>query len=325
MKTIGLIALAVALVPSLAAQKESQPPPPSLRKGSQDKQKQGTSKQEQVRADENQGKSGPLLLQQYYMQPESGNETKRENDSNHHPLIEAINAASAVLLAIFTLLLAITTAVLCRIAWLQRETMVEHKASFEAIARNMETGLVETTKAANAATKAAEAAERNTDVLVNIQRAWVVVSQIHRLAPRARPHQNVFCFNLKNMGSTVARVMNMRRTHIFLKDGEQLPDIPYYTEPPDSDPPEYGRVLAPGEEITNIPVYPQGYLTEPEVGKVESGDIIIGAHASIEYFDVSDKKRKLRFAYIYSRDQNNRRPETSDCIMYGPEEYNKHT
>jgi hypothetical protein len=195
-------------------------------------------------------------------------------------------------------------------------------------AHHMRDTLAETRKAADAAIKSAEAAKRSADVLINSERAWVIVNDVSPplFNVEGQPHE--FRFEIKNIGKTVARLTGPYRTRFhLLAHNEKLPDVPEYgiaeTLFPSgmTETPIYGNVLAPGETDTVTYACFELLMTPEVFESMERGDQRLYFYASLMYFDFAEKERELQFCYLY-------RPRTELRVAHwehaGPKVYTKH-
>jgi hypothetical protein len=184
---------------------------------------------------------------------------------------------------------------------------------------------------AQAAKLSAEAAKLSTEVLINSERAWVLVSKVWApdIGPPLGGRINEFLFNLENRGKTVARLTGPYKVKFrLLAAGDRLPDIPDYEisnrsllDAPES--PIHGRIMAPGQIDERISA--QYWDVQITIGVFESIQKLEGRlyfYASLKYFDFAEKERELQFCYVYVPATKGQ-PARWD--ISGPKEYNKHT
>jgi len=177
----------------------------------------------------------------------------------------------------------------------------------------------------------AEAAKLSAEVLINSERAWVVVRAIQmELIPitngAIRPY-NTFRHTLVNKGKTVAKLMEFNaETRLLERDGE-LPDIPAYEPLPVHGLGfAHGRVLVPEDPINMLSIGLDDRIDTNAFERIQVGDLILYAYGFITYFDFSEKQRKIQFCYRYLPAG----PEDYDSnrlywIVDGPPAYNTHT
>lgn len=280
---------------------QSQPPSPTPGKESRSKQKESATNEKQVQSDSNQRPPIPVTVNQYNAEPNNRDKAQNNAEQNKSASREWINTFSTVLLALFTLLLAVATAALCGVAILQWRTMKRHEEAFKGIATSMSEGL--------AATRiSADAAKRSSDILVNTERAWLRVVSVlptRIVLSTTLPNVNEFVFDLENKGRTAASLTGPYRGKFHMLHGiETLPEIPDYGQIagliPEHESPMYGRLLAPGElngQISQKCVSPA--ITEEVANGIRDHKFRLYFYASLKYFDCADQERELQFCYVF--------------------------
>ena len=182
---------------------------------------------------------------------------------------------------------------------------------------------------ASANSSSADATKRSVDVLINGERAWVVVSRVWPLRIEAAPRQglsdtgyNELVINFKNVGRTVARLTDFHSTWRVLSRTDHLPDTPEYIgHEPSTIEPIRGRIMSPRQVIggTQIIIY-EGFDSE-RLARLTAGDLILWVYAYVEYIDFSNETRRNQFCYRYVVN----RDHTVQFMIAGPKNYNTHT
>jgi hypothetical protein len=259
--------------------------PPSPPKGTQGKRQQGSPKEPQINSEDGQSKSGVTIVNQLYPQPEKRNVAEGKEDKNQSAFTDTLTAFSTLLLAIFTLLLAVATGALCYVAWLQLEIMKAHKKALDAMAGHMESGLAETRKTADAATKSANVAEI---ALKLSHRADVLLTKVTSSTGRELHTHTVITLWIKNYGRT-------RADRVFV-------NVVLGTGPlnPTSENMDHARlVIAPGEELQRP--FPQLSESIPEsVQAVLNGQAQLGFGGWISYVDAFNTEHVYHCEGMYS-------------------------
>jgi hypothetical protein len=281
----------ILLVALLCPDLQSQPPTPTPTKNSAVKKQNTPANQQQVGSNNEQTEPGVTVINQFYPQYDSRDKEKSEDRQNSNTFLEKVSTA---LLAFFTFLLFVATAVLCYIARLQWRTMVAHKQSLEAMAAHMENGLAETTKAANAARDSAKTSEQ-TFVASHRPRLTVRfmsadgIEQVNPISGR---------FLLFNTGDTKAKLIR-GHSEVVIYVGNLPATTPYEGNIGD---PFVDVELIPGDSVpVTFPTVPQ----EQEPGEIRDYDLhrdgniyVIGW---IAYSDPSGRVHRKGFAYRYNR------------------------
>ena len=176
----------------------------------------------------------------------------------------------------------------------------------------------------------ANSTQRTVDVLINSERAWVLVKPLMpNIGQPAIGELQGFSFEIKNRGKTVARLTGPYRARFdLIRQGQKLPDIPDYRvdkelfgDEPES--PVHGAVLGPGQRYRRLsfPVF-DVTLNGGTLAEINSNQAFLYFYASLTYFDFADKERENRFCYLYY-------PRSAEAParwrIAGLKEYNKHT
>lgn len=188
-------------------------------------------------------------------------------------------------------------------------------------------------KQARMAKESAIIAAKNTEHMINSERAWILVTKTWpaNIGPQTGERINDFKFDLKNCGKTVGRLTGPYRARFHLVAGaEKLPDVPDYRI--DSklfggdvrESPVHGAVLAPNQPYREISSQCWDVKITPEIFEaIEKGKTGLYFYASLKYFDFAERERELQFCYrFYSGDAHSKVPRWE---LSGPKEYNKHT
>jgi len=289
----------------LAVHAQSQPPSSSPPKSSQPKE-QGTSSKETKAAD---NQTIPAIPPSLVDSPRTENTTDNKKGGS----------SADWWTRILTLVIAIATVAQAYIYWRQKELMAE--------------ALTETTKAANAATSAAESAKQTADVLIGSERAWLVVS--NRQPPTIRPERQMthyeFRFDLVNRGRTVARIVgSFPHEFRLVARGQELPPLPEYGplyRENNELLPVHGMILAPGDSLPALPMRLWRAETEDIIEAIARGEYKLYVYAFLKYFDFADKERTLQFCYRYIGPGHDFTGEQMEArwLVDGPPEYNTHT
>jgi len=306
-----LLLLAV-LVPTALLFAQSKPPSPTPGKVSQKNQNQRQGEKGPAQIGDQTPE--PVVINQYFGQPE---QRKLEDNKNKSGDGSPIKYIIDLLLMLATAVLAAATIALWRVARLQWETMKEHKTAFDGIAQAAKDSS-ETAKAtAEAAKTTADEAKRTADSMVSSERAWVLVTDIVQAEVLGLPVHRRFAFNLVNGGKTIARLVDYREGFKVLIREREVPPVPDYggsipnAESFDS---AYGYVLAPGERqgMREIRI-----AQDVSVENADDGSIGIYAYGRVVYYDFAERVRELHFGYKYIPNQG--------WQLMRELSYNKHT
>jgi hypothetical protein len=154
--------------------------------------------------------------------------------------------------------------------------------------------------------KQTRATQDSVAVLMNSERAWVIISETHPpelapISPGRIPPYHTFRFTIKNAGRTVARLMELTGETRLLQDLQELPPLPVYREsPPTADELgfRHGGVLAPGATFdTWIEVDVR--LDDSTFYDIRNSKKVLYVYGFLRYFDFAEKERKTQFCYRY--------------------------
>lgn len=171
---------------------------------------------------------------------------------------------------------------------------------------------------------------RQTEVLINSERAWILVTvqqPTNRGGYYTQGDIETFAYSIANRGKTVARLTGPYRANFaFLSASEKLPDIPDYGIHPDAFPehelPMLGSVLAPKESSDTLRE-PCALKFSPKlIFGIENHTHTLYFLASLKYFDFANKERELRFCYQYWPTDGQ---SSARWQLGGPKGYNSHT
>jgi hypothetical protein len=256
------------LIVLLGVLAQSQPPSPTPRKTAQNNKRKADSKQGE--ASNNQNATDKIstaiekLTSEIASWKKQSSSTPQKNDTPADWWLKW----STILSAVATLGIAV-------LAFFQWRAMRGHKEALDAMATNMRTGLTETTKAANAATKSADVAElalrvsQRADVLLDnasmLDSAGVTGSPI-----KADSYVNL---GFKNFGNT-------RALNVCFKMRLEIPGVP------EGDNPTGPQVLGPGD-TQHIRFAPLGsFLVSSTADGIRLGTISLRFSGTVAYDDV---------------------------------------
>jgi hypothetical protein len=183
-----------------------------------------------------------------------------------------------------------------------------------------------------------KATQDSVNVLINSERAWVVISAARRpelmaVSPGAMPPYNAFRFVLKNEGRTVAKLVELvTETHI-VQLGYTLPTPPAYMEkppPPDELGFHHGTVLAPGATLETWDGM-HNLFDGVTVQQIRDGQRFLYVYGFVRYFDFAKEERKLQFCYLYMHRAFSQVVDSGPSeswprwVVAGPADYNTHT
>jgi hypothetical protein len=180
-----------------------------------------------------------------------------------------------------------------------------------------------------AANETLKAIEKQTNHIVNSERAWVVVipdqsAGITGLEAGMMKPYNFLRADLVNKGKTVARIMEISWRDTVIGPNESLPDIPtYHPTPPGNWEPRHGAVVVP-ENPERFPMSIHTRISTADVGPLGDWDMALYVYGIIRYFDLADIERRNQFCYRYieGRDHEGR---VIHWIRDGPHGYNSHS
>ena len=195
--------------------------------------------------------------------------------------------------------------------------------------RAIEKQVVSNETAANAAKQSAEAAQNNTRVLINMERAWLV-TRLEKSPPIETYRvivgeivQTYFVFRVENQGRTVARISGI--IDINSDAYEKIPDTPHYDQLKPwrvAGLPEEGLVLPPGDSFT-IPIG-MGLFSQAQIDKIREGKLTLCAYCFFQYYDAASEPRDFAFCYVYYP-KGRFGGDVAGFYIGGPKGYNKQT
>jgi hypothetical protein len=250
------------------------------------------------------------VVNEYYPEPNDGDKSHRHAEQNE----TASKGGVDWLLAISTLLLFFATCALCAVAYWQWQTMKGHEKALTGMAGNMERGLVETAKAA-------DAAKRSADALMGIERARISVMMGYKL-PELRPMKDrlemiYITPTVQNFGKTtgIASIITAR-LHV-LPNSERLPANPDYSSEK-----FVHTVRGPIDIFPNIPWQPLRLgISNAEMGPILEAKTTLWLYGYVDYVDVFNTAHQTRFCYILLI-PGGFSPYELGFYVSGPEEYN---
>ncbi len=199
--------------------------------------------------------------------------------------------------------------------------MLAHKQSLEAMAAHLESGLIETRKAANAARDSAEA-------YMNTERAWVVVTpgepnpELQSVPELGSAYRNVFAPCVSNVGTTPTQLIESYGVYRMIANLANLPSEPSYGTPTQ----HAGTILAPKEPpLTSVNfLEPSALLTQEQKAAVWNHESFLYAHGFVRYVDAHKRTHETRYGYVYHIPLGGD-PTPRGFRKAGPSEYNKAT
>jgi hypothetical protein len=281
---------------------QSQPPVPGPTKAGQNKQSRTNHKD--TKATDN--KDIPAVAPAIVNAPIYEDTAKREQEPT----------SPDRWIRILTGVIAVSTVAQAYIYWRQKKVM--------------EDGLEVADRSARAALSSADAAKRSMDVLLDGERAWIVVSLVSPpglmlRVLRAPGGFHRFVFNIKNVGKTVARIVGYKYTWRILPNGEALPPVPEYgTIPGEEADVTSGRIMSPEQVIGGITIVVGEAFDADSFNRLQAGEIRLWIYAYIDYVDLADREHRTQFCYRYRPplESVERKPR---FIVDGPRSYNKNT
>jgi hypothetical protein len=142
-----------------------------------------------------------------------------------------------------------------------------------------------------------KATRDSVDVLIDSERAWILV-EIGELPPfQPDPNQVQFLYiapAIKSFGKTPARIKRIVGRIQLMPEGEKLPAEPAYPSGQSSDL-HVDTVLPPNAHLQpmRFPVSGEEFI------RVTEGGLTLYAHGYIDYMDVNGKSRHSGFCYVY--------------------------
>jgi hypothetical protein len=182
--------------------------------------------------------------------------------------------------------------------------------------------------------KQTKATQRSVDVLINSERAWVLVRPIHaELKPvtndSVMPY-NQFRFTMINRGKTVARLIKYQADGYLARRDSVWDDMPSYEGTPSAN---FGSmaigihtlgVFAP-DEPNDMAIAINERLTFQRLAEIAQGNLILRVLGRIEYFDFAEKPRVIQFCYQYVAYGRDFDGNLVYWVLAGPEAYNTST
>ena len=173
---------------------------------------------------------------------------------------------------------------------------------------------------------------RQTQALINAERAWLVVD-------RPLPYRITlshttdwggnapwFVCDFKNFGRTVANVRRpIKYRFALLSKSEELPARPNYKTSSIYTAAEQGKIVPPNERYGEVRFSPDDLTISPDIlSSIERGESLLYFYALVQYSAITKKLRSLQFCYKYEPGD----PEAGIAPLWelaGPPAYNKHT
>jgi hypothetical protein len=188
--------------------------------------------------------------------------------------------------------------------------------------------LAEIQRQANLMERQAKVMEAQAKVLINSERAWVLIrpDTTHELIagqPGLAVPYNHFRFTMFNGGKTVARLKKLQASTISFPE-EQFPATPTYT-PAEDFPPECCGVLAPNDDIPmKLGIYLP--MDTAFIDRLKRGESRFFVFGRIEYYDFADELRVRQFCFLYASDGDRfGEDKPARWLKSGPVAYNTHT
>jgi hypothetical protein len=179
---------------------------------------------------------------------------------------------------------------------------------------------------------------RQTDHMVNSERAWVLISVVHppdiisTTAPGTALPANHFVFDIVNTGRTVARLIELRGGSKLVRPEERLPEQPQYSiaTAEATIGYSYGGVLAPNASLGRLNIAIDQSINLDTFNDIRNYRVMLYVYGFIRYFDFAKEERRLQFSYRYIpsgfRFDTVRGGELlARWVLTGPRDYNTHT
>jgi hypothetical protein len=194
---------------------------------------------------------------------------------------------------------------------------------------------------ARTAETAAVASQKNTEALMNAERAWIAVvpanasPELHPLwepgDPEPKdpyfkdPFSHAFPVIIKNVGRTPARVKSVLIQYVLIQHKpDLLPAHPAYIDALK----EPSFLLVQSEETPVLTYLSRngGLLTKEEVWAIQRQQLFLYGYGIVEYKDVYERPHETRFGYVYHFPQSGMvNFEKTAFRRRGPESYNRQT
>lgn len=151
----------------------------------------------------------------------------------------------------------------------------------------------------NAIKHQTKAVNDSVGVMINSERAWVLVEIGEIPNFQTQPSQLEFLWirpAIRNYGNTVARIKRIRAIVRLVPDGQALPPQPEYPLGQGADIQGVNLILPP-----NIPIQPIKLgVTGEEFAQIRQGRIFLYVHGFLEYWDLGHTERRTAFCFFYA-------------------------
>lgn len=251
---------------SLCSNAQSQPPGPAPRKTTEDNQRKANGKQGEASRNEDASDKISTAIKQLTSEVTSWKQQSDSAIQKDDAPADWWSKWSAILSAVASLAIAV-------LAFFQWRAMRGHKDALDAMATHMRDGLIETTKAANAASRSADVAEESVRLT---QRADVLIGEVGINTPDISRATSVL-ITLENFGPTRA---NELKITAFLT-------TPEHSEPA---PAIHGPLTLGAHDTVTLRFAPFGEWCSSETfERIRTGQIPLTFKSKVSFRDVFDQ------------------------------------
>lgn len=149
--------------------------------------------------------------------------------------------------------------------------------------------------------KAAEAAKKSADAVINGERAWMVGTEpSYVVETNTGKIQNIFygC-SIKNVGKTPSRIQEVGLTLRKIDSLEKIVPDPTPTYRKEEIRQFSGIMVVPGESLAIRPVKLSEELSWAENAAIDDHKLFVYGYGFVKYLDVFDYPRESRFCHYY--------------------------
>lgn len=192
----------------------------------------------------------------------------------------------------------------------------------------------------DAAKRTLLAIEKQVGIMVDSERAWVIVPKPHApelspITPGAIRPYNTFRFDIINKGRTVAKLVELNGEYRIIDKNATLPEQPVYPPVPISALGfAHGSVLVPDDSIQNLIIGIDERLDDAKFNDIRNDALTLYVYGYLKYFDFAKVERKIQFCYLYVNrgaswkeypDGVGQLNYKAQWMIAGPPDYNTHT
>jgi hypothetical protein len=141
-----------------------------------------------------------------------------------------------------------------------------------------------------------EVSQKQTNALIDSERAWVLVDigRLPDFQPEPNQVQILWIFpTIRNYGKTPARLKRIVGILKLIPQDGQLPAIPEYIPGQGFDQ-QIDTVLPPG-----VPIQPRLGMSGDEFIQIRAGTLTLYVHGFIEYLDIGQTERRTAYCFAY--------------------------